>query len=138
MEDDEAGRLAGFRARYGGGFDARKTQQAMEEVGGEGVNDLIPLEARGKEEAGKGQIKEIGQTGAAETDVVQTQAEPGDVIRGRRKMESDEMGMGMDDGDGWDFGEEDSNLLDMISRFGQGEEQVKVKDEQLRKEKKKK
>ena len=118
VEIDEAGRLSGFRARFGSSFDARRI---VEGVSADGVGELLDLEAKGKNDASQPQRKEIGATGAAETDVTETQGKrKEEVVQQKQKPAQEEQD------DGWDFGEDDSNLLDLISSFGQ--EDIKIKD----------
>ena len=99
MEEDEAGRLSGFRARYGGGFDrvgeigvdTKKTQlqEGIVDVGVEGGPDVQMTSG----------ATVIDKNGRERTEtVVETQEE-----------ERDE----------WEYGEDDKNLLDLISSFGQ-------------------
>jgi hypothetical protein len=75
VEDDEAGRLAGFRARFGRGFDIKETT--------------------GSGEAQTAASEEVGKRPPAGKDI-----------------ELDENG----------FGEEDANLLELISSYGQAED----------------
>ncbi|RMZ78022.1 hypothetical protein DV737_g4088, partial [Chaetothyriales sp. CBS 132003] len=89
IEDDEAGRLAGFRARFGSSFDSKKPVAAA---------DAKPA-----------------------SDVQDAQAKRQDVSLSKAKDVEEE--------DGWDFGDDDANLLDLISSFGQ--EEIKVRDDQV-------
>ena len=74
VEDDEAGRLAGFRARFGRGYDIGK-------------------------------------------ETTETKTPPSDEIKGEPSSEKE---VGWDDND---FGEEeDANILDLISSYGQAED----------------
>ena len=78
VEEDSAGRLAGFRARYGTGFDAGREIDPAER------SSHQPVESKDAEKA-------------------ERQAEK----------------RAQDDFEQEDFSEDDSNLLDLISSFGQ-------------------
>ena len=109
VEEDEAGRLAGFRARFGGGFDVQKGE--VEEVTKERKGKKGDVKAEGKEqievEGRKVEGQEVGR---------ETRRE-----RQKKILEDEEAD------ESWDFGEEDENMLDLISRFGQDED-IRQKD----------
>lgn len=99
MEEDEAGRLSSFRARYGEGFDR---------VGETGVDTKkVPLQEG---------IVDVGVEGGPD---VQTTG-GGTVVenKGRERQETVVETQG-EERDEWEYGEDDKNLLDLISSFGQ-------------------
>jgi hypothetical protein len=98
VEEDEAGKLASFRARFGGGFDVLREEE--QEEGGKEGKGKVEVKGEGRKEV-KGEEQK------------------------RRELEDDE---------GWDFGEDDANMLDLISRFGQ-EEDIRQKDAVVKKNK---
>jgi hypothetical protein len=124
VEEDDAGRLAGFRARFGGMFDTAKGI----------VEDTEPEAKTAKQKAAAVSTEKIGADGQEE---VQTQ---GDGRKERREMKVEDAKKEKqkltqqqpveEEDEGWDFGEEDENMLDLISRFGQNEN-LKVKDSQI-------
>ena len=108
MEEDEAGRLAAFRSRFGRTYDAtaRKLEQGSEQ-----------------------QITEIdsaqpGKQAETLTEAKDSKAESAD--------DYTETGFEFDD-----FDEEDESLLDLISGYGQGEAGQKDGTPMAKKEKKK-
>ncbi|RMD42624.1 hypothetical protein DV735_g2497, partial [Chaetothyriales sp. CBS 134920] len=116
IEDDEAGRLAGFRARFGSSFDSKKAAVAVDDAprsDGPGV-----------------QAKDAVATASASTDITETQGK-----RGEKKVQQTQGAPApappseQEEEDGWDFGDDDANLLDLISSFGQ--EEIKVRDDQV-------
>jgi hypothetical protein len=110
VEDDEAGRLASFRARYGRLFDAQKEDEALAED--------APPAAEGVEAIGSEKLDAT----VAKQDVTPFAAEPPTVEKKKAPqiMQSDEID------DGWDFGDDDASMLDLISSYGQ--EDIKQKD----------
>jgi hypothetical protein len=122
VEDDDAGRLAGFRARFGGGYDAQKSEastgkksSAIEQK--ETTMFEEGMETSAEPEARQHEISAKDQPQAAEKQVPQRQYEEEDVD------------------EDWDFGDEDENVLDLISRFGQEEKSI-PKDVPMAKKKK--
>ena len=112
VEDDEAGRLASFRARFGRLFDASKEDDLPEDA---------PPVPQGIEEIGGGKIE------AADTQVdapaeTQTAAQ----LRVEKKKQDSKMLQSDEIDDGWDFGDDDASMLDLISSYGQ--EDIKQKD----------
>jgi hypothetical protein len=81
------------------------------------LGELLDLEAQGKREKGRSQRKEIGATGAADTDVMETVGTRRPEERQMQQKKTQEVQQEQDDG--WDFGDDDSSLLDLISSFGQ-------------------
>ncbi|KAK4946187.1 hypothetical protein LTR10_014699 [Elasticomyces elasticus] len=82
VEDDEAGRLAGFRARFGTGFDSAK----------------------------KGKDQDTADTEAATSPAAPAATPRAESKAAKQPLFEDENN---------DFTEDDSNLLDLISSFGQ-------------------
>lgn len=114
VEDDDAGRLAGFRARFGGGYD---TQRDTESDG------ATRNKAKSEDQIEFSEVPEGMETSAdSETDKLQSatkeQAKSEAQPAQRRQYE------GEDVGEDWDFGDEDENVLDLISRFGQEETSI--------------
>jgi len=105
VEDDEAGRLAGFRARYGRTFDAQKNAEDFEQEAPPAAESL-------------GEIGSEGLTGVAQAD--QHTPQPTQVKKAAPKLQNEEID------DGWDFGDDDASMLDLISSYGQ--EDIRQKD----------
>lgn len=104
VEDDEAGRLASFRARYGRLFDASKADDDM-------VEEAPP--------AGDA-LQEIGSEKLEAAVAADASFQPMGAKKKTQAMQSDEID------DGWDFGDDDASMLDLISSYGQ--EDIKQKD----------
>lgn len=100
MEDDEAGRLAGFRARFGRTFDAASTSAtATPTKADDVVQDQVetdPVKA-----AVEGQVDTKGSPAEAQR------------VQSRQK----ERGIQFEDEKN-EFEEDDMNLLDLINSFG--------------------
>jgi hypothetical protein len=133
VEDDEAGRLASFRARYGRSFDASSTSAAEEEVAVESppsadaFTDVSgPPEAtpkrRDKDAKGVQALEELAGGGVVNRGDAPTKT----ALPPRVKNEEID--------DGWDFGDDDSNMLDLISSYGQ--ENIKAPPSPVKKGKK--
>ena len=101
VEDDEAGRLAGFRARYGRLFDAQKADELDEEA---------PPTPENVTEIDSGGLFDVAQHGKKQAKGKKTTP----------KLQSEEI-----DND-WDFGDDDASMLDLISSYGQ--EDIRQKD----------
>ncbi|RMZ91865.1 hypothetical protein DV736_g887, partial [Chaetothyriales sp. CBS 134916] len=123
IEDDEAGRLAGFRARFGGSFDSKKTVIVADP---KPASDVQDVQAK-RQDAPISKAKDIGPAGSASIDVTETQGERGEQHVGQKQAPTAQIAQEEDDG--WDFGDDDANLLDLISSFGQ--EEIKVRDDQV-------
>jgi hypothetical protein len=122
VEDDDAGRLAGFRARFGAGYDAQKSEASTGKKASGDEQRQLPIVEEGMETSAEPEAKQTEilakeQPGAAEKQVPQRQYEGEDVD------------------EDWDFGDEDENVLDLISRFGQEEKSI-PKDVPMAKKKK--
>ncbi|KEF63736.1 uncharacterized protein A1O9_01714 [Exophiala aquamarina CBS 119918] len=114
VEDDEAGRLAGFRARFGRSFDAASTTAtATTTKTDDAVED--PVETDPVKAAVDSQVDTKGHS---------TEALPGHARRKQRNIQfEDEKN---------EFEEDDMNLLDLINSFGRQQAQQpsnKGKDE---------
>lgn len=128
VEDDEAGRLAKFRERFGRGFDAAKGDAGVPMAGIGGAP--VVVQAVGQEGDGDvdGAVEGEGEQGEQQGEMqaqrknVQQQPPP--------RIQSEEID------DGWDFGDEDANMLDLISSYGQ--ENIKQQDMPVKKGKGKK
>lgn len=124
MEDDEAGKLSAFRARFGEGFDTQRAEaQDVIGKGKKGVRSNLEIESRQQRD---GETEVDARKQEREMTVKETKREK-QKLRGQ--VEEEEMG------EGWDFGEEDENMLDLISRFGQDED-IRQKDTPVVKKKK--
>lgn len=116
VEDDEAGRLAGFRARYGRGFDASGPQD--EEVTTEQISEI------GEREGGV--VQEVGSECMKGMGMGEQSVEGGRRPESARQVKSQQQLKNEEIDDGWDFGDDDANMLDLISSYGQ--EDIRQKD----------
>ncbi len=116
MEDDDAGKLSAFRARFGEGFDtARAEVQNVVGKGQQGAESDLDIESR---QQGDGETEVDARKQEREMKIEETKREK-QKLRGQVEEE--------EGGEGWDFGEDDENMLDLISRFGQDED-IRQKD----------
>lgn len=114
VEEDDAGRLAGFRARFGGGFDAHREVE-VEEVDSGKKATKANVEAKGEQEEGMEVREPTERQREVEMKVESTKKEKQRLQQQKQQTEEEEVD------EGWDFGEDDENMLDLISRFGQDE-----------------
>ena len=121
VEDDEAGKLSAFRSRYGVGFD---TIRGGDEVTGKAKKGKDTEKAETKDGDGFVEVEGDARTQQREIKVADAKKE-------KEKLMQRET----DEDDGWDFGEDDENMLDLISRFGQDED-IRQKDAPVVKKKK--
>ena len=132
VEEDDAGRLAGFRARFGGGFDSQQVETIPAKGKGEkdktaashvgGMKELEEVEGRGK--SPEKRDRDVQR----DLKVDETKKEKQRLTQQQQAAEEEEVD------EGWDFGEEDENMLDLISRFGQDED-IRQKDAPTKKKK---
>lgn len=101
VEDDEAGRLAGFRARFGIGFDAQK-------------EDLDDVAVAAASEASSGQAVEEG--GAPKPQPESLEVESANKMEKAQKSKKQR---DLEEEVHYEFEEDDANLLDLISSYGQ-------------------
>jgi hypothetical protein len=130
VEDDEAGRLAGFRARFGLGFDTAKGEPEETEA--------KTKEAKIDNKASQvGGMKELMETQGQDEKKGDGRKELRDMKVEETKREKQRLTQqaAEEEDEGWDFGEDDENMLDLISRFGQDED-IRQKDIQPVKKKK--
>ena len=114
VEDDEAGKLSSFRARFGGSFD---TQRGGADVTGKGKKGS-------KERVYQIEQKPSEQTDAEEVDPrkLQREMKVEETKREKQRLIQQQQAQEDEVDEGWDFGEEDENMLDLISRFGQDQD----------------
>lgn len=99
VEDDEAGRLAGFRARFGKGFDAQREAAVGTDSAGED----------GTQETGSG-----GKSGSLPAEG----AQQGAFFKPATETKHSKGAQPTFDEEYYEFEEDDSNLLDLISSYG--------------------
>jgi hypothetical protein len=109
VEDDEAGRLASFRAKYGRMFDA--TKGGVEEESA----DQQEQEQDSEEMQTQTQMPPTGSLGSISSAGLESPAglAKRPVHVKEQTFQNDEID------DGWDFGDDDANMLDLISSYGQ-------------------
>ena len=120
VEDDEAGKLSAFRSRFGGGFDTLRAEG----------QDVV---GKGKKEPESNLDVESRQQRDGETEVDARKQETRMRIEETKREKQKLRGQPPEEeevGEGWDFGEDDENMLDLISRFGQDED-IRQKDTQV-------
>jgi hypothetical protein len=122
VEDDEAGRLASFRARYGRTFDAQKGDIEEEVSAQQQEQDPQEVQAQSPPTGSLGSISSEGLDGPAKLVKKPVHIK-------EETFHNDEID------DGWDFGDDDASMLDLISSYGQ--EDIRQVDQPTKKPKKK-
>lgn len=114
VEEDEAGRLASFRAKYGRMFDLQKGAEEGEEV----------AEVQTEEEPASPDTS-LSSIGSEGLEGPKKLAPKPTVTKAAPVLQNEEID------DGWDFGEDDENMLDLISSYGQ--EDIRQQDQPKKK-----
>lgn len=104
MEDDEAGRMAGFRARFGKSFDAQKDSSSTSDT------------PASKDAAELVQETSITTKGVPDADAG---LQSGPFFRQASETKHAKGGSAIQDEEYYEFEEDDANLLDLISSYGQ-------------------